>query len=341
MLTASHCIQLAMKTSLVASALVLLASASALQPATAAPVAATRAATASTAAPALVQDGVREGISHYNLSRGLALSGYDPVAYFPEGGAKPAKGSKKITATRAGVTYRFSSNGHRDLFNANPTKYEPAYGGWCAYAMAMGSKTDIDPKNFRIQDERLMVFYKGLLGGNTRTKWVAGDVEAQETAADGGWQDFSGEAPPRPESTRAGLEHFNLADGLALRGYDPVSYFGEGPARGSADHELVHAGVTYRFASEDSMALFQETPAKYEPAFGGWCAFTMSQGSKFEVDPTSFLIQDNQLMLFYKGEAGDTRKAWLDGQPERSQAKAKTAWREMLNPAPAPVERKG
>ena len=328
-----------MKTSVIASALVLLASACAVQPASASSIAPTSAPVVLIDAHALAQDDDREGLSHYNLSRGLALSGYDPVAYFPEGGGRPTKGSKKITATRAGVTYRFKSSDHRDLFNANPAKYEPAYGGWCAFAMAMDSKTDVDPKNFLIQDGRLMVFYKGLLGGNTRKKWVAGDVEAQEVLADTNWQGFSGEAPPAAVSTRDGLDHFNLVDGLALQGYDPVSYFGEAPARGSAAHELLHNGVTYRFSTEDNMALFQEMPAKYEPAFGGWCAYAMAQGSKFDVDPTSFLIQDNQLMLFYKGENGDTRKAWLEGQPERSGAEAKSAWREMLNPPPAPVER--
>lgn len=328
-----------MKTVLFASALALLASASSLQPAIAAPQAGSPAAVAASIAAPLAQDEDRPGLSHYNLSRGLALSGYDPVAYFEEGGAKPKKGSKKITASVAGVTYRFTSAEHRELFNANPAKYEPSYGGWCAYSMSQGNKTESDPKNFLIHDGRLMVFYKGLLGGNARSKWQEGDADALEIAADGTWRGFSGEEPPVMESTRVGLEHFNLAGGVALQGYDPVSYFGEAPARGSAAHELLHNGVTYRFSTEDNMALFQEMPAKYEPAFGGWCAYAMAQGSKFDVDPTSFLIQDNQLMLFYKGENGDTRKAWLEGQPERSGAEAKSAWREMLNPPPAPVER--
>jgi YHS domain-containing protein len=70
----------------------------------------------------------------YNLDKtGLAIKGYDPVAYFT--GNKAREGKKDITLAFEGVTYRFATTQNRDLFKASPTKYQLQYGGWCAYAM--------------------------------------------------------------------------------------------------------------------------------------------------------------------------------------------------------------
>src|SRR5215467_4398219 len=69
----------------------------------------------------------------FNLDNGVAISGYDPVSYFSQG--KPVKGNKMFAVSANGVTYYFSSEADRELFNKNPSQYEPQYGGWCAYAM--------------------------------------------------------------------------------------------------------------------------------------------------------------------------------------------------------------
>jgi len=89
-----------------------------------------------------------------NLSQsGLALRGYDPVAYFNAG--KPVKGKSSISVSNAGATYRFSSQANKDLFLQNPTKYLPAYGGYCAYGTAVGAKVDGDPKVWSVVNGRL------------------------------------------------------------------------------------------------------------------------------------------------------------------------------------------
>jgi YHS domain-containing protein len=93
---------------------------------------------------------------------GVAIKGYDPVSYFTSD--KPAKGNEKITAQHEGVTYRFATDENRQKFLAEPKKYLPEYGGWCAKAMADKEKVDIDPTNYKITDGRLFLFYKGLLG---------------------------------------------------------------------------------------------------------------------------------------------------------------------------------
>ncbi|MEL7474465.1 MAG: YHS domain-containing (seleno)protein, partial [Planctomycetota bacterium] len=137
---------------------------------------------------------VSAAIEHYNLPRSrLAIDGYDPVAYFPEGGGKAVKGSKKRTLEHHGLTYRFASDANRGRFQADPDKYRPAYGGWCAWAMTTGDRTDINPKTFKISaDGRLLLFYNGLLG-NTRKQWGDRDA-ALLPKADGAWRTMSGEA---------------------------------------------------------------------------------------------------------------------------------------------------
>lgn len=106
--------------------------------------------------------------SHYNLKSNLAIQGYDPVAYFTENEAQ--EGSAKISSTYKGVVYHFASEKNKALFIANSAKYEPQYGGYCAYAIASGDKVKIDPETFKIQDGRLLLFYN-FRSINTLTEW--------------------------------------------------------------------------------------------------------------------------------------------------------------------------
>ncbi|MBX3404139.1 MAG: redoxin domain-containing protein [Phycisphaeraceae bacterium] len=101
-------------------------------------------------------------VSHANAEKGLALAGFDPVAYVDQSAATP--GDPKIVSMHRGLTYRFSSARHRALFNDAPEKYAPAYGGWCATAMAEGRKVEVNPRSFKIVGGRLMLFYKGAWG---------------------------------------------------------------------------------------------------------------------------------------------------------------------------------
>ena len=106
---------------------------------------------------AFAQEG--RNVSEYNLDGDLGLKGYDPVSYFAEGGSKPAKGNAQITHHHEGVTYRFSSVENREIFKVMPERYEPTYGGYCAWAMAAsGSKVDIDPTLYTIDGNRIHFF---------------------------------------------------------------------------------------------------------------------------------------------------------------------------------------
>jgi len=112
--------------------------------------------------------GQQVSTKNYNLKNGVAVQGYDPVAYFTDKGA--TEGKKEIQTEYNGVTYYFYSEENKRLFLTTPIKYEPAYGGYCAYAMAFGDKVKIDPKTFEIKNGRLFLFYN-FKSNNTLLDW--------------------------------------------------------------------------------------------------------------------------------------------------------------------------
>jgi hypothetical protein len=85
----------------------------------------------------------------------LALQGYDPVAFFTDGG--PREGLETITAHRGKYVYRFATEEHRALFEANPEKYEPAFGGFCAYGVSRGNLAPVEIETWQIQHGRLIL----------------------------------------------------------------------------------------------------------------------------------------------------------------------------------------
>lgn len=121
---------------------------------------------------------------HFNLDNGIAISGYDPVAYFTQN--KAVKGKKDIAIYHQGVTYYFSSVENKELFKTNPSKYEPEYGGWCAYAMGeKGEKVSIDPETFKIVNGKLYLFYNRFFN-NTLKDWNKNEATLK-SKADANW----------------------------------------------------------------------------------------------------------------------------------------------------------
>jgi hypothetical protein len=88
---------------------------------------------------------------------GVAVKGYDPVAYFEQ--SKPVKGSPGITHEWNGAIWRFASSHSRDLFIADPGKYAPQYGGYCAWAVSNNYTADTDPTAWKIIDGKLYLNY--------------------------------------------------------------------------------------------------------------------------------------------------------------------------------------
>lgn len=135
-------------------------------------------------------NGQRFKPAEYNLGADkVAISGYDPVAYSTL--HKALKGRQDLSATHRGVTYYFANEEHRKLFTASPDKYLPAYGGWCATAMAKGKKVEIDPTNFKVTNGRLFLFFKAFYA-NAITDWNK-DESNLTAKANANWKTISGE----------------------------------------------------------------------------------------------------------------------------------------------------
>lgn len=118
-------------------------------------------------------------------STGLALEGYCPVAYFAVN--KPVRGKAKHQSTYQDVTYYFVSSDAKKEFDKDPEKYVPAYGGWCAFGMAVEDKFPVDPTNFKIVDGRLMLFLRNP-GVDALELWNDGDEAEYIKKADAHWE---------------------------------------------------------------------------------------------------------------------------------------------------------
>jgi YHS domain-containing protein len=92
-----------------------------------------------------------------NQSKGVAIKGYDPVAYFTQ--SKPVKGSAGINFSWGGATWWFASREDRDAFQADPSKYAPQFGGYCAWAVGHNYTADTDPAAWKIVDGKLYLNY--------------------------------------------------------------------------------------------------------------------------------------------------------------------------------------
>jgi YHS domain-containing protein len=120
-----------------------------------------------------------------NLEDGLALEGYDPVAYIQQ--KKALEGKQNLTFNYDGATYRFSTQQNLDAFKNNPTQFEPMYGGWCAYAMGSnGEKVEVDPETFKVVNGKLYLFYNKYFN-NTLTKWDKEEPSLMKKA-DANWK---------------------------------------------------------------------------------------------------------------------------------------------------------
>lgn len=135
----------------------------------------------------MAQDAAQLRKAQFNLNNGIAISGFDPVAYFKQRTA--VKGKKELAVFDQGVTYYFSSVENKEEFKKNPSNYEPQYGGWCAYAMGKdGSKVEVDPETFKIIDGKLYLYYNKFFN-NTLKSWNKDETNLK-SKADLNWKNF-------------------------------------------------------------------------------------------------------------------------------------------------------
>ncbi len=230
--------------------------------------------------------------------KGVILDGYDPVAFFTDN--KPVLGDAKFQFTYEEAIYNFASQEHLDLFKANPEKYKPQFGGWCAYAVSLGRVAPIIINTFSIVDGRLVIQHneRAVKGWN---KDVAGNL----AKADKYWPNVS--AKHGKQITTDEEKNFlnNIdKDGLILQGYDAVSYFTENKAvMGSDKYFARYNGATYWFSTEANVNMFKDHPEKFAPQYGAFCGYAMSLGKLRPIDPTIFQIEDGKLYLQHSQDA--------------------------------------
>ena len=128
--------------------------------------------------------GISQSID-YNTKKGYVAGGYDVVSYF-DGQAKA--GLKEYTVTHDEVKFKFFSKENLLKFKENPNKYIPKYGGYCAYAVAVGGKkVGVNPETFEIRDEALYLFYNSGKN-NTLEFWKKESPEQLKIKADKNWE---------------------------------------------------------------------------------------------------------------------------------------------------------
>lgn len=118
-------------------------------------------------------------------SGGIAINGYDPVAYFTE--SKPVEGSDSYTSGWKGATLRFASAENKAMFDADPEKFAPQYGGYCAYAVSKGATAPTDPNAWTVFEDRLYLNFST----DVRSIWRQ-DKPGNIAKADANWPSVLG-----------------------------------------------------------------------------------------------------------------------------------------------------
>lgn len=120
-------------------------------------------------------------IVHANLKNGIAIQGYDLVAFFTV--SKPTQGDKSIQANYDGAIYYFATEENKAAFAKNPKQYVPQYGGFCAYGMSEGHEAPVKPEAFTIVDNKLYLNYNL----KVKDEWSK-DKEARIVKATVNWE---------------------------------------------------------------------------------------------------------------------------------------------------------
>lgn len=230
------------------------------------------------------------------LENGYAIGGYDPVAYFKEN--KALKGNESISFKWKNVTWLFSSQENKKLFEKAPNDYAPQYGGWSLYQMSgnggEGYATQTRPEDsWLIFGRKLYLVHRADWAEHLREN--DGAVSNLIKYADEQWLKVSRDirnggkafSPDlKPENWKdshemrpilAQTEIMVLHNGYAIGGYDPVAYFEIGEAtKGKEGFSYEWKDAIWLFDSEKHLQMFKDDPEKYAPQYGGWCAYGMS-----------------------------------------------------------------
>lgn len=126
--------------------------------------------------------------------------------------------------------------------------------------------------------------------------------------------------------------NFNIQSDIALRDWDPVSYFKGHPGKGDIKINYVYKGIKYLFKNQANREEFIKSPGKYEPAYGGWCAYSMAQGGGKQVDPdpATYKIINGKVYLFSNRNGQNLQRPW-NADEARLKAAADKNWGHKMN----------
>lgn len=292
----------------------------------------------------IIQTDFKKSDYYSTDSLGVAISGYDPTSYFERG--YPAKGTAKYYALYDGAIWLFSSKESLQKFKEKPSNYIPEYGGFCASCILSGKKHHSDPHAWAIHENKLYLFYDD----NGRNFFIK-NTQENASLANYQWNTLK----DKVADNNVDLEISKIASkkviypakisehimntgftinssissdsvGIAILGYDPVSYIiNQSPIKGSAQYFSLYDGAIWFFASNDNKTKFDQSPKKYIPAYGGFCAWCVYTGHKVHSDPNVWFAVNGKTYLHLKD---DYKNSWLKNPREFIEAADKN-WNEV------------
>ncbi|MCL7762219.1 hypothetical protein MPF19_02240 [Polaribacter sp. Z014] len=121
--------------------------------------------------------------------------------------------------------------------------------------------------------------------------------------------------------------NYNTKKGYVVEGYDVVSYFDNIAEKGNKKFVTNYDGVQFKFVSKENLEIFNKSPKKYIPAYGGYCAYAIGvKGEKVSIDPETFEVRDGKLYLFYNSWGINTLELWQKEGAEMLRDKADKNW---------------
>lgn len=131
-----------------------------------------------------------------------------------------------------------------------------------------------------------------------------------------------------PASAADPVNKLDSKSGAAIKGYDPVAYFVQGkPVAGKEEHAVTRDGARWLFSSAENKALFEQDPAKYTPAYGGYCAYGVAAGYLVKIEPDAWAIRDGKLYLNYDKSV---QKQW-ERNPAQQIKSADANWPKLIS----------
>lgn len=234
----------------------------------------------------------------------LAMKGYCPVSIITLN--RPVLGGTSFRSVYQGFTYVLADAETKAKFEADPAKWVPQFGGFCTTALggSYGNRITADPTVYRVREGKLYLF----------------SSERARNSFD-----------PNPDHyISQATERFNKP---ALGGHCLVSYVNQGkPVPGDAKYADTYAGVVYHFADESARAAFRKEPAKYLPAYGGFCVDGIANEKRFPGDPKTFTVYEDHLYFFFDDKAKKT----FEANPKEMIEKANTQWPVLRRAKPTP-----